>query len=36
MIWCACGGGHTIDLDSRSFAALGPLWRGVLSVTIRW
>ena len=34
--WCACGGGHVVDLDVRSFAALAPTSRGVLRVTIRW
>ncbi len=34
--WCACGGGRIIDLDSRTFAALAPLSRGVMRVKVRW
>lgn len=34
--WCACGGGRTVDLDVRSFAALADPSRGILPVTIRW
>lgn len=32
--WCLCGHGRVIDLDSRSFARLGPLSAGVLRVVI--
>ena len=34
--WCACGGGRIIDLDSRTFAAIAPLSRGVVRVDVRW
>ena len=37
--WCQCYKGErkerVIDLDDRSFAALAPLWKGVVRVTIR-
>ena len=32
--WCGCPGGRLIDLDSRAFAALAPLSRGVIQVRI--
>ena len=38
--WCLCssarGGGRIIDLDSRTFAAIAPLSRGVVRVDVRW
>lgn len=34
--WCACGGGHTIDLYGDVFVQLGNLSRGILQVTISW
>lgn len=37
--WCACGGDHIIDLDTRAFAYLaGPKWhaKGILAVRVRW
>lgn len=32
--WCRCPNGRIIDLDSRSFAVLGSLRRGVITVTV--
>ena len=32
--WCACGGGRVVDLDAAAFAALAPLSRGVVRVTV--
>ncbi len=34
--WCACGGGHVIDLYSDAFKRLGPLNAGTLRVTVSW
>jgi hypothetical protein len=34
--WCACGGGHTIDLYSDAFRQIAPLSSGVVGVVIRW
>lgn len=35
--WCACRPAtRLVDLNSRSFAALGPLSRGLLPVTVSW
>ena len=34
--WCACGGGHVIDLYSDAFRRLAPLDAGALRVTVSW
>jgi hypothetical protein len=38
--WCACGDRHGVptllDLDSRTFARIAPLSRGVVKVEVRW
>lgn len=35
--WCACRPStRLIDLDVRTFATLGPTWRGILPVEVRW
>ena len=34
--WCACGGGHIIDLYSDAFRRLAPLSAGGVHVTVSW
>ena len=34
--WCACGGGHIIDLYSDAFRRLAPLSAGGIHVTVSW
>jgi hypothetical protein len=38
--WCACGDRHgkptLVDLSDEAFAALSPLSRGVLPVSVSW
>ena len=34
--WCACGGGHIIDLYSDAFRRLAPLSAGGIRVTVSW
>jgi hypothetical protein len=32
--WCACDGGHLIDLDNLAFRELAPLSQGIVRVTV--
>lgn len=34
--WCACGGGHIIDLFGDAFQRLAPLNTGAVRVTVSW